>query len=152
MRRITVSAAALLLLLAGCSTQPAPEPSPTITGTPAPDPEPTPEMIDAVGAIGVSANNAIVSEHLCSPYGDYSEPYKTPTQAVILGAQGQIVATADLGESEMIDGEAGCARWWSAQIPAGQGFYTVRIGEAESQVYTEAEVREQRLLVLLEDI
>lgn len=135
-------------LLAACGSD-QPEPSPatpetvqTTTDAPTESEHVTEAAAPVMVAGGVHAPRfsnlqSVTTGQDCVGYEDYEEIEKG-VQVLIEGAASNIVGVAQLGDAQFIEPAKECVWEFSAEVPAGEGFYSARIeGFGVSQVVSE---------------
>lgn len=150
--RRVLTAIAGLLLVAGCGSQSGDEPPEDDTESsesePTPSPTPRPEEISVVGAVALGPGAVIQGlngEGTCSAHSEYTD-IKGGVQVTILDATGAVVALTELDEGVPV--EAGCAWWFTVDVPAGGQFYSAQVLEWQSDQVAEADLATATLLVL----
>ncbi|MCV2395919.1 hypothetical protein OEB99_16510 [Actinotalea sp. M2MS4P-6] len=144
----------LALLLAGCasgssgdeaspaeSTTAQAEPSETTyTATAAP--------VTASAVIAISPAHAIADGDLCMAWGDYTDFNDDQVQGQVLDATGTTVGVGYF--SDPVEISDGCVRSFTVDVPAGGGFYTLKVGERTSDAVAEADLASDNLLIVFD--
>jgi hypothetical protein len=145
-------AAGLALLLTACADPTPPQllETPDAVESAPPLPSPTPEVLTISGALAVAPAYAITSPEsdtclAMNPYVDF----RSAGQVTIADADGTTVGLSDLMEPVSLEG--GCVRWFTAEVPAGGGFYTAAVGDWTSETYVESALQGGETLLIMLD-